>query len=103
MGTVELVETFEDAGKALGDVGKGELVIIMIARTFGSHYLNQSLGNVKILSMVTHLMLLEHMFPSVTVVFFEGLFEYVTFDAIPTENFYKVTFGWINEPYSQHA
>lgn len=48
-------------------------------------------------------MLMKLLFPPVTVTFFAGLFEYVTFDIIPTEDIYKFVFGWPNEAYSKEA
>ena len=101
MGTVELVETFEAAGKNIGDACKGGLCIIMIARMLGYHCLNKALGSVKNLSMLTHLMLLELYFPSITISFLKGFFSFVTFDVIPTEAIYNVLFGWMKESYSQ--
>ena len=48
-------------------------------------------------------MLMKLVFPPVTVVFFAGLFEFVTFDLIPTKEIYEKIFGWPNVAYSDEA
>ena len=35
--------------------------------------------------------------------FFSGLFEFVTFDIIPTEEINEEIFGWENDPYNEQA
>lgn len=98
-----IVAAAQIAGETVGGIGKTQLVIIFILNMIGSHQLNKLLGQVRNLGLVTHLMLMKLLFPPVTVVFFSGLFEYVTFDIIPTEEIYAHLFGWTNVAYSEEA
>ena len=43
------------------------------------------------------------MFPPVSVVFFAGILQSVTFDLLPTESIYAEIFGFTNEAYSEEA
>lgn len=78
-------------------------MVIFLLNLLASHQLNKLLSQVRNLGLVTHFMLMKLMFPPITVVFFSGLFEYVTFDLIPTEDLYAYLFGWTNVAYSEEA
>lgn len=39
----------------------------------------------------------------VAVIFFSEIFEYTTYDVLPTADIYAAIFGWVNEPYSDEA
>lgn len=102
-GDSAMVTAAKAAGETVGNVGKTQLVIIFLLTLLGSHQLNKLLGQVRNLGLVTHLMLMKLVFPPITVIFFSGLFEYVTFDIIPTEEIYAYLFGWQNVAYSEEA
>lgn len=65
--------------------------------------LNNVLGLVKALSMIVHLMIMQLLYPPTVMLFYSGLFEYVNYDMIPTEEIYSEVFGWPNVAYSEEA
>ena len=57
------------------------------------------------LALITHFMMMQLMVPQNAASFYAGLFEFVTFDIIPTDDIYDKLFdeGWRTEPYSPEA
>ena len=56
------------------------------------------------MSIITHLMMMQLKFPACAMLFYGSVFEYVTFDLIPTDDFYDKVFDFENkEPYSDEA
>ena len=55
--------------------------------------------------MITHFMMMQLLVPQNAAIFYGGLFEFVTFDIIPTDDIYDKLFdeGWRTEPYSPEA
>lgn len=53
--------------------------------------------------MITHLQMMQLNVPPSAIIFFSALFEFVTFDIVPTEDIYAKTFAWDNIPYSESA
>ena len=41
--------------------------------------------------------------PPSAIIFFSALFEFVTFDIVPTDAIYQTAFAWENTPYSESA
>lgn len=98
-----LGESFFDLGQIIGTTGKGQLVTVFILSQFGSFGLNSVLGMVRSLTMIVHLMMMQLLYPPVAVVFYSGLFEYVNYDIIPTQDIYAEVFGWPNVAYSEET
>lgn len=53
--------------------------------------------------MITHLQMMQLNVPPSAIIFFSALFEFVTFDIIPTEDIYAALLAWDNVPYSESA
>ena len=46
------------------------------------------------MSIITHLMMMQLKFPACAMLFYGSVFEYVTFDLIPTDDFYDKVFDF---------
>jgi len=68
-----------------------------------SYSMQQILSQVRSLSMITHLQMMQLNVPPSAIIFFSALFEFVTFDIVPTDDIYQETFAWENTPYSESA
>ena len=90
-------------GDSVGGGGKLLTVIILVMNLFLSFSANQILAQVRSLSMITHLQMMQLNVPPSAIIFFSALFEFVTFDIIPTEDIYAVILAWENVPYSEKA
>ena len=92
---------------AVGDsVGSGGQILtigILVLNLVASYSMNQILSQVRSLSMITHLQMMQLNVPPSAIIFFSALFEFVTFDIVPTEDIYEKTFAWENVPYSESA
>lgn len=53
--------------------------------------------------MITHMQMMQLNVPPTAIIFFSALFNFVTFDLIPTEEIYNSVFAWENVPYSESA
>ena len=78
---------------------------MVILSYFGYNIVAQLLGQVRSLAMITHFMIMQLVVPQNAMVFYSGLFEFVTFDIIPTDDIYDKIFdeGWRSAPYSEQA
>ena len=65
--------------------------------------MNGVLNQVISLSLITHLMMMQLDYPQSTMIFFSKVFEFVTFDLIPTDQIYVEIFKWVNIPFSKMA
>ena len=74
--------------------------LFALCMRYGANYI---LGQVRSLSLITHLMMMQLNIDPVALIFFAQILEYVTFDLVPTEDIYAALFGWTNEPYSEAA
>ena len=54
--------------------------------------MNKLLSAVRSLGTITHLMIMQLYYPTLVVLVYKHLIEYVTFDIIPTEDIYSETF-----------
>ena len=91
-------------GSVVSNIGTST-TFVSFASTFLLQYeMNSILGNVRSLSYITHLMMMDLNYPVSSQIFFEKVFTFVTFDIIPwTEEIYNYIFGWINIPFSPQA
>ena len=91
-------------GSVVSNIGTST-TFVSFASTFLLQYeMNSILGNVRSLSYITHLMMMDLNYPVSSQIFFEKVFTFVTFDIIPwTEEIYNYIFGWINNPFSPQA
>ena len=90
-------------GDSVGGGGKIFTILILVLNLFLSFSANQILSQVRSLSMITHLQMMQLNVPPSAIIFFSALFEFVTFDIIPTEDIYAVVLAWDNVPYSESA
>ena len=100
-----LGENILGTGLTTGDFGKSTLIVISVLKFFAKNLVNQVLGQVRSLSMITHFMMMQLMVPQNAMIFYSGLFELVTFEMIPTDVIYDELFGdsWKTEPFSERA
>ena len=98
-----MAATLTAIGESVGDGGKFVTVAIVILNLTMSYSMNQILSQVRSLSMITHLQMMQLNVPPSAIIFFSGLFEFVTFDIVPTEDIYSEVFAWDNIPYSESA
>ena len=55
------------------------------------------------LGLITHLMMMQLNYPASSGIFFATVFEYVTFDMVPTDEIFGEIFDFDSEPYSDQA
>ena len=65
--------------------------------------MNGVLNQVISLSLITHLMMMQLDYPQSAMIFFSKIFEFVTFDLIPTDHIYVEIFQWVNTAFSKMA
>ena len=53
--------------------------------------------------MITHFMIMQLNYPPTAVLFFGLIFEFVTFDIVPTEFLYEIMFGFNSDSISEQA
>ena len=70
---------------------------------FLGYGMNSILSNVRCLSLITHLMMMQLNYPANCVIFYGVVFNFVTFDVLPTEGLYGEIFGFVNIAYSEQA
>ena len=100
----ELDEVFEAFGAAVGTGGKALIVITFFIRFLLKFAMNHILGHVRSLSLITHLFMMQISFPVIALTFFSYVFEFVTFDLIPTDLIYPYIFDFSGDkPYSAQA
>ena len=88
-------------GSVVSNFGTGTTFVSFALNFLLQYEMNSILGNVRSLSFITHLMMMDLNYPVSSQMFFETVFTFVTFDIIPwTEEIYNYIFGWINIPYS---
>ena len=75
----------------------------MILKFFADFYINSILSLIRCVSIITHMMMIKMTNPDSTVFFFESLFEFVSFDFLPTDIIYGEMFNFDSEPYSKEA
>ena len=84
-------------------VGSGGLIIAAVVQYFTFYSMNTLLAQVRSLSLITHLMMMQLTYPAVVTIFYSVIFEFVVFDFIPTDQLYDDIFDFENEPYSEQA
>ena len=83
--------------------GTGALLITGIFQfTFG-YGMNSLFSQVRSLSVVTHYNMMMITFPASCIQFFAVIYEYVTYDVIPTDNLYEDRMGLPYKPFSANA
>lgn len=98
-----LAKRMKAVGGSIGSGGKGFCAFAMFMTLLKSYGANYFLGEVRSLSLITHLMMMQLRISAIAVIFFAQILEFVTFDIMPTEEMYAETFAWENEPYSDAA
>lgn len=61
------------------------------------------LAQIRSIQMIVHLMIMNLQYPPVAVIFFDSIFEYATFDFIPTEEINAKVFKWENKAINDSA
>ena len=93
--------------KAIGAVsskaGKGGLIFVLIGTFIFNFGMNSILAMVQNLSIITHAMMMQLMYPEIMLEYYSSVFEFVTFDMIPTEIIYPLFLTLVNVPYSDEA
>ena len=97
MGTIKAI------GAATSSAGKGGLMIIMMGTFLLNFGMNSILAMVQNLSIITHAMMMQLMYPEATLEFYASVFNFVTFDMIPTHLIYPLVLTLANVPYSDAA
>ena len=87
----------------ISDTGTGTVIFTILLRQFYKFSFNSLLGNVRNLQFVTHLMMMQLVFTASVSYFYSILFEFVTYDYIPTDDIYGAMFDFDSEPYSDEA
>ena len=90
-------------GGFLSITGKGSIVIMVILRQFMSYGMNNLLGQVRSLNFITHFMIMQLNYAAAVSVFYGSLFEFITFDIVPTDDIYGEIFDFDSDPYSEEA
>ena len=83
-----MAESLESLGETFGSTGKGALCIVVILSQIFKFSMNNLLGIIRSLSLITHMMLMQLIYAPTCVIFFGKILEFVTFDVIPTEDIY---------------
>ena len=85
-------------------VGKSGLFLAALFSFLFSYSMNSLLAQVRSLSLITHLMMMQLEYPAPVAIFYAGIFEFVTFDLVPTEGLYDAVFSFREtEPFSEEA
>ena len=63
--------------------------------------MNNILGQVRSLSFITHLMMMQLNYAASASYFYSFLLEFVTYDMIPTEEIYGTFFDFESDPFSE--
>ena len=98
-----IADSFKVIGELLGKFGRGSLLAVAILNFAFNFGMNNFLSIVRNLSVITHLMMMQLDYPATVVLFFSGLFGFVTFDVFQPDFIYAYVFGWENVPYSDQA
>ena len=98
-----LGEAVSDLGDSIGYGGKGQILIYLVLGILLSYGLSKVFGQVRSMSLITHMMMMQLRFSGVVLTFFSGVFEYATYDIVPTEEIYSELFKWDNEAFSEEA
>ena len=99
-GIVDLVIMF---GENLSTVGKGGIFIAFVLSFGTSLGMHKLLSQVRNLGLVTNLMMMNLKYPATISLLFSKVFEFVTFDIIPTELFYPYIFDLPEGAFSDEA
>ena len=91
------------AAGAISSSGQGAVLIFAVLSFFLKYGMNNVLGQVRSLQLITHLMMMQLNYPASSALFFGQIFEYVTFDLVPTDEIYGEVFDFDSEPYSNEA
>ena len=72
-------------------------------RQFKNFSVQNLLGQVRSLNYITHYMIMQLNYAAAVSIFYSTLFEFVTFDIVPTDEIYAEIFDFDSEPYSEEA
>ena len=87
----------------MSNTGKASIIAAFLLGFFFNMGMNKLLSQVRNLGFVTHLMMMQLQYPATIALFFSKVFEFVTFDIIPTELFYPYIFDFPEGAYSEEA
>lgn len=101
------LNTSKTIGDGISYIGKTSIFLTAIL-LFVGYSVNIVLSQVRSLSLITHLMIMQVNYPGVSVIFFSKVFEFVTFDLLhgffpQLESLSEQLFGGVNVPYSDEA
>ena len=94
---------FETAAITLSNTGTGGIILAFLLGFGFNMGMNKVLSQVRNLGFVTHLMMMQLMYPVTLTLFFSKVFEFVTFDIIPTELIYPHIFDLPEGAFSEEA
>ena len=103
-----LVEIAKRSSRSIQTSGQGAMVLVTALNYLQNFGMNNMLAQVHSLQMITHLMMMQLNYPVTAALFFGSIFEYVTFDILPTDDIYGKVFELVEEseefePYSEQA
>ena len=87
--------------KTVKNTSKVMSIILFILNYFLNLYLNSILSFIRTISMIVHLLSIKLNCPDTTTILFSELFEIVSFDFLPTKDFYEEIFNFDNVPISE--
>lgn len=99
----ESAAAVEALASNISTAGQGITVVIFIL-TYGINMGMQNiLSQIRNLGIITHLMMMKLQYPGTMQIFFAKIFEFVTFDLVPTEHIYPHFLQLDEVPYSEEA
>ena len=99
----DIYEIMTTIAQYVSTAGKTAVVIVFLSSFLFNYGMNHILGRVQNLSSITHDMMMQLMYPETTFIFFAKVFEFVTFDMIPTQLIYPLVLNLVNVAYSDEA
>ena len=81
-------------------MGSGSVILGVIFQQFCKFGMNSLLSNVRNLQFLTHLMMMQIFYTASVSFFYSYLFDFVTYDYLPTDEIYGAIFDFDSDPYS---
>ena len=93
---------FIENANTVSGASKGTIAITIVMNKLVKFYLNTVLSMVRSISMIVHMMTVPMDTPSKTDIFFNTVFDLISFDIIPTEDLYNKIFEFDNVPLTEY-
>ena len=91
------------SAEAVSSAGTGVVILVICLQQCCRFGMNSVLGNVRNLQFVTHLMMMQLIYSAGVSYFYSLLFEFVTYDIVPSDEIYEAMFEIDSNPYSDQA